>query len=69
MLLLSRFPNQDIIIEVPKSDGTIDLILVRVLEINKNVVRLGFDTGKHIRIWRSEVYAKIHSKKHESDKT
>lgn len=57
MLVLSRGRNEDIHIG--------DNIVVKVLEINENEVRLGFDAPPDIPIHRKEVYDSIHNKQSE----
>lgn len=51
MLILSRYPQQSIIIN--------DNITVMVLSVNGNQVRLGIDAPKEVEIWREELYHRV----------
>lgn len=49
MLVLSRKPDQQIIL----GNG---LVKIKLLQVNGNVVRLGFDAPSHIAVDREEIF-------------
>lgn len=52
MLVLSRRPNESIVID--------DKIVITVIEIRGDKVRLGIEAPRDVPIHRSEVYEAIH---------
>ena len=55
MLVLSRYKNEDILIN--------DNIIIKVIEIRGDKVRLGFDAPPSVKIHRREVYETIKRRK------
>jgi carbon storage regulator len=51
VLVLSRRPGESIVIA--------DDIVVTVLEVRGDVVRLGIDAPRHVRVHREEVYREV----------
>ena len=60
MLIISRKPNQDILI----GDGE-EQITLRVIEVRGESVRLGISAPKHVPVHRQEVYDLIHQQRGE----
>ncbi|MCL1804915.1 MAG: carbon storage regulator [Clostridiales bacterium] len=56
MLILSRKPNESLILEMEGLDEPVEII---VTELNANQVRLGFQAPAGCKIWRKELYQTI----------
>lgn len=51
MLCLSRKEQESVVLEI---DGRV-IATVKVILIDRNVVRLGFQAGSEVEIWREEI--------------
>ena len=58
MLILSRKPNESLIIEMEGLEEPVEII---VTELNANQVRLGIQAPQGCKIWRKELYQTIQS--------
>ena len=56
MLILSRKPNESLIIEI---DGMEEPVEIIVTELNANQVRLGIQASRDCKIWRKELYQTV----------
>jgi len=56
MLILSRKPNESLVIEAPGAGEPIEIV---VTEVNAGQVRLGIKAHKDCKIWRKELYLTI----------
>lgn len=54
MLILTRYPNEKIMIQVGN-----ELITVQVLEVKNNRVSIGVTAPKNVPVHREEIYKKI----------
>ena len=63
MLVLSR-KNQESVV-VGGADGFHRLLRVKVLEISRGKVRLGFEVDPAIPVHRAEVWERIHGSSHD----
>ncbi len=59
MLVLTRMPDETVVIEVPGEEP----IYVTVVRVSGDKVRLGFDADKKVAIHRKEVYKAIQKEK------
>lgn len=57
MLVLSRLPEEEIIIGGP---GWPDQLILKILDIKNGRVRIGFLNASGVPIHRAEVYLEIH---------
>jgi carbon storage regulator len=58
MLILSRNPNESLIIEMEGLNEPVEII---VTEISPNQVRLGIQAPQGCKIWRKELYQTVQS--------
>ena len=58
MLILSRKPEESLIIEVEGMDEPIEIIIT---ELTANQVRLGIQAPQGCKIWRKELYQTVQS--------
>ena len=56
MLILSRKPNESLIIEMEGLDEPVEII---VADIGANQVRLGLQAPEGCKIWRKELYQTV----------
>jgi len=56
MLILSRKPNESLVIEM---DGMKEPVEIIVTELNAGQVRLGIQAPRDCRIWRKELYLTV----------
>jgi carbon storage regulator CsrA len=58
MLMLSRKPNEEVVLLLDESDSP-PRVTVRIVEVKGQTVRLAFDAPAHVGIFRDELLRRI----------